>query len=66
MNNPRESIIDPDEIPFRPMMEVMRPYLGPVVGAYSKWTPLEGRNWLWKEDTDNDDPWQFKNFRVQW
>jgi homospermidine synthase len=44
----------------------MRPYLGPVVGEYSDWTPLQDRNWLWKENTDNTDPWQFKNFRVQW
>ena len=35
-----------------------------VVGAYSDWTPLDGRPWLFDEDLDRDDPWQFKNFRV--
>ncbi len=40
------------------------PYLGPVVGKYSDWTPLQGRGDLFPEDLDKSDPWQFKNFRV--
>jgi homospermidine synthase len=36
-----------------------------VVGVHSQWTPLEGRNQLYKEpQLDWDDPWQFQNFRV--
>jgi homospermidine synthase len=40
------------------------PYLGPVVGKYSDWTPLKDRDGLFPEDLDTFDPWQFKNFRV--
>jgi len=40
------------------------PYLGPVVGKYSDWTPLQGSGDLFPEDLDKADPWQFKNFRV--
>jgi homospermidine synthase len=40
------------------------PYLGPVVGAYSDWTPLFERGQLFPEDLDLDDAWQFKNVRV--
>ena len=40
------------------------PYLGPVVGKYSDWTPLEGRGALFPESLDKADPWQFRNFRV--
>jgi homospermidine synthase len=43
---------------------MIRPYLGPVVGAYTDWTPLAGRGYPFDEDIDPDDPWQFKNFRV--
>ena len=46
------------------MLEVARPYLGPVVGRYSGWTPLEGRGVLFEEDLDRSDPWQFKNVLV--
>jgi homospermidine synthase len=41
-----------------------RPYLGPVVGEYSDWTPLRGRSPLFDEVVDRRDPWQFMNFRV--
>jgi homospermidine synthase len=35
-----------------------------MVGAYSEWTPLAGRESLFPEALDRSDPWQFKNFRV--
>jgi homospermidine synthase len=42
------------------------PYLGPVVGEYTEWTPLHERERLFPEDVDKTDPWQFKNVRVLW
>ena len=38
--------------------------LGPVVGVYSDWTPLDNRSVLFPEDVDPADPWQFKNVLV--
>jgi homospermidine synthase len=64
IENPRAGVIEPDEMDFARCMEIMRPYLGNVVGAYSDWTPLQDRARLFPEDLDRDDPWQFKNFRV--
>ena len=49
---------------FARNLEICMPYLGPVVGKYSDWTPLQGRGELFPEDLDKSDPWQFKNFRV--
>jgi homospermidine synthase len=46
------------------MLEICLPYLGPVVGAYSDWTPLIDRGNLFPEELDLTDPWQFKNVRV--
>ena len=41
-----------------------RPYLGPVVGRYTDWTPLDGPPGLFPEDIDKRDPWQFSNVLV--
>jgi homospermidine synthase len=64
MENPHAGIIDPDDVDFQRVLELANPYLGNVVGVYSDWTPLAGRNHPFPEDVDDADPWQFKNFRV--
>ncbi|MDP9066201.1 MAG: saccharopine dehydrogenase NADP-binding domain-containing protein [Pseudomonadota bacterium] len=64
MENPRRGVIEPDEMDFRRPLEICRPYLGELVGAYTDWTPLCQRGELFPEDLATDDPWQFKNVRV--
>lgn len=64
MENPRVGLVEPDEMNFRRVMEVARPYLGRMVGAYSDWTPLMDRGVLFAETVDSSCPWQFTNFRV--
>ncbi|WP_207476301.1 homospermidine synthase [Arenibaculum pallidiluteum] len=64
LENPERGVVEPDEIDHERILEICRPYLGRVVGAYSDWTPLYDRGRLFPEDTDTQDPWQFKNFRV--
>jgi homospermidine synthase len=64
MENPNEGLLEPDEIDFRRNLEICMPYLGPVVGEYTEWTPLSDRERLFPEDIDKSDPWQFKNVRV--
>jgi len=64
MENPHAGIIDPDDVDFQRVLELANPYLGQVVGVYSDWNPLVGRNHPFPEDVDMTDPWQFKNFRV--
>ena len=41
-----------------------QPYIAPVVGEYTEWTPLDGRESLFTENIDKADPWQFKNILV--
>ncbi len=65
IENPNSGIVEPDEIDFRRVLEICRPYLGPVVGEYTEWHPLVDRNRLFPEDVDQTDPWQFKNFLVR-
>jgi homospermidine synthase len=64
MENPQRGVTEPDEMDFRRNLEVCMPYLGPVVGAYTDWTPLYQRGELFEEDLDRSDPWQFKNVLV--
>ncbi len=64
LENPDRGIVEADEMDFERNLEICKPYLGPVVGKYSDWTPLQDRGALFPEDVDARDPWQFKNFRV--
>ncbi|HZK89875.1 MAG TPA: saccharopine dehydrogenase C-terminal domain-containing protein [Stellaceae bacterium] len=64
IEHPRAGIVEPEELDFARILEVAGPYLGDVVGVFGDWTPLAGRERLFPEDLDRDDPWQFKNIRV--
>ena len=65
LENPNAGIVEADEMDFRRCLEVQGPYLGPVIGAYTDWTPLEGRPGFFPEDIDTSDPWQFRNVLVR-
>jgi homospermidine synthase len=64
IENPKAGPVEADEMDHARCMEICRPYLGEVVGAYTDWTPLSDRERLFPEPLDRDDPWQFGNFRV--
>jgi homospermidine synthase len=64
LEHPREGIVEPEEMDFARVLEIARPYLGQMVGVHGDWTPLNGRERLFTEDLDREDPWQFKNIRV--
>ena len=66
MENPNSGVIEPDEMDYRRCTDICMPYLGPVTGQYTDWTPLHERERLFPEDIDKSDPWQFKNVRVVW
>jgi homospermidine synthase len=65
LENPNAGIVEADEVDFRRCLEVQMPYLGPVVGVYTDWTPLANRPGLFPEDIDTSDPWQFRNVLVR-
>ncbi|MBL8689000.1 MAG: homospermidine synthase [Rhodospirillaceae bacterium] len=64
IENPNVGPIEADGMDHRRILEICAPYLGEMAGAYSDWTPLQGRHALFPEAVDASDPWQFKNFRV--
>jgi homospermidine synthase len=65
LENPNAGIVETDEMDYRRCLEVQLPYLGPVKGYYTDWTPLTNRPGLFPEDLDESDPWQFRNVLVR-
>jgi homospermidine synthase len=65
LENPNEGILEADELDYRRCLEIQTPYLGPVIGAYTDWTPLQNRPGFFPEDIDESDPWQFRNILVR-
>ncbi|MGN6549701.1 MAG: homospermidine synthase [Pararhizobium sp.] len=64
LENPEAGIVEADEMDYRRCLQIQMPYLGPVEGHYTDWTPLAGRPGLFPEDIDPSDPWQFRNILV--
>jgi homospermidine synthase len=64
LENPQAGIVEADDMDFARCLELQRPYLGPVIGVYTDWTPLANRPGLFPENIDVTDPWQFKNALV--
>jgi homospermidine synthase len=64
LENPRRGVVEPDEMDFRRILDICRPYLGEMAGVWGDWTPLQDRERLFPEELDKSDPWQFKNIRV--
>lgn len=65
LENPTAGIVEADDMDYERCLEVQTPYLGPVEGHYTDWTPLTDRPGLFKEDIDESDPWQFRNILVR-
>ncbi|RYZ77344.1 MAG: homospermidine synthase [Proteobacteria bacterium] len=65
LENPKMGIVEADEMDFKRCLEFQLPYLGPVNGYYTDWTPLTGRPGFFPEEIDTTTPWSFKNVLVK-
>lgn len=65
LENPNMGIVEADDMDYKRCLEVQTQYLGPVVGRYTDWNPLQERLDYFPEDLDTSDPWQFKNILVR-
>lgn len=61
LENPEAGIVESDEMDHKRCLEVQTPYLGPVEGHYTDWTPLTDRQTQFPEDLDEENPWAFRN-----
>jgi len=66
IENPREGLCSPEDLPHDQVLRTSRPYLGNFVSGPSDWTPLRDRKVYFKENPASrydDDMWQFSNFK---
>jgi homospermidine synthase len=67
IRHPRRGLVEPDQMDHDECLAVAEPYLGKLTGAFTDWTPLQGRGELFPEKLDVDSPWQLQNIRArQW
>jgi homospermidine synthase len=67
IRRPRRGVLEADDLDFQECLAIAAPYLGRLVGAYTDWTPLQGRGELFDEALDPARPWQLRNVRArQW
>jgi len=67
IRHPRCGLVEPDAMDAEECLAVAESYLGKLIGAFTDWTPLQGRGELFPEDLDVDRPWQLQNVRGrQW
>ncbi|WP_428376453.1 homospermidine synthase [Lichenicoccus sp.] len=64
IENPGCGLVEADALDHARILDIMRPYLGDLVGVYSDWTPLLDRARLFAEDLDHARPFRFSNIRV--
>ncbi len=65
IDNPREGLCTPEDLPHDYVLKIAKPYLGRFVSMPSDWTPLKNRKIYFKENPANrtdSDMWQFGNF----
>lgn len=59
----RRGIVEPEALDHELCLAVAANYLGPLVGEYTEWTPLQGRDAQFPEQTNTAHPWDFQNIR---
>jgi homospermidine synthase len=64
IENPMAGIVETDEMDYKRCLELQMPYLGPVKGYYTDWTPPQSTLRLFGGKADRKDPWQFTNILV--
>ncbi|MBU0581287.1 MAG: homospermidine synthase, partial [Candidatus Margulisbacteria bacterium] len=72
IRNPKEGVKVPDELPYKEILDVAKPYLGSLVSIPSDWDPIKNRQdhkffQKYRSDAiklDEENKWQFSTFLV--
>jgi homospermidine synthase len=73
IHNPQEGVKNPDQLPYKEVLEVARPYLGEFVSLPSNWDPTQNRRDIDMFNKYRPQPrridenlmWQFNTFLVE-
>eukprot|EP01084_Bolivina_argentea_P179159 309602_1 len=66
INNKELGILEVEDLDYKYILDIVKPYVDPVVGKYTDWTPIQNRNKLGYDESinmDENDVWQFRNIR---
>lgn len=68
IRNPQKGVLVPDQLPYDEVLEIAKPYLGPMPSLHADWSPLKDRfdpfaRWG-KPVPTKEDEWQFETFLV--
>lgn len=68
IKNPKMGLCEPEDLPFKEVLDVAMPYLGPTKGFKTDWRPTTNRSTLFKlePELDKKNPLQFGNFTVDY
>ena len=67
IENPNEGVLVPDQLPWKYVLDIAKPYLGEMRSVQVDLDPLKKRNDFYKglnQRNYDSDPWQFSNFLV--
>lgn len=68
LDNPRQGLCVPDDLPHGYILDISKPYLGEFVSVASDWNPLKHYTNAFdtfnRPQLDPTDVWQFKNFLI--
>lgn len=66
IENPKKGFCIPDDLPYKFVLDIAKPYLGRFISKASDWTPLANYQVFFKENKaaklDADNVWCFRNF----
>jgi homospermidine synthase len=66
LENPREGVLVPDDLPHDYILRIAKPYLGKLVSKAYDWTPAKNYQVFFRENPnsslDEKNMWCFKNF----
>ena len=64
IKNPKMGYVEPESLPFEEVLQVARPYLGPIASVQSDWRPLYEKDALFYTPENSRVPFAFENFKV--
>lgn len=68
IRNPKQGVCLPDHLPYKEILRIAKPYLGPFVSRAVNWTPLKDRKNTFLDYgariPNPEDVWQFTTFLV--
>lgn len=61
VENPRRGLIEAEDMDYKDILKFCEPYVAPIVGEYTDWTPVSDIPSTYIKDLDYNHPWSFKN-----